>query len=364
MADTKQTALYDEHAAAGGKLVAFAGWSLPVDYGSQIREHQAVREGVGMFDVSHMTIIDVAGAGALPWLQHLIANDVGRLDIHAALYGALLNAHGGVLDDLIVYRTGADAYRCVTNAGTRDAVLQHLNAHPGNDVTWAEQALSMIAVQGPRARETFCAVTGDDQAQATKPFKAFAIDAPGGSRWLVGRTGYTGEDGVEVMLPDDDAVTLWRALAGAGVQPAGLGARDTLRLEAGLNLYGQDLDAGTSPLASNIGWTIAWEPAGRNFIGRSAIEGERHTCPHKLTGLLLNDKGVLRHGQAVSTNAGPGIVTSGSFAPTLQRSIALARVPAEAEGACEVTIRDKPKAATIVTPPFVRNGNIRIDLTP
>ena len=350
-----QTPLHAEHVAAGGKMVDFAGWSMPVNYGSQIEEHQAVRSQAGMFDVSHMTIIDVDGDDAEAFLQRVVANDVAKLATYGALYGALLNERGGVLDDLIVYKLET-GFRCVVNASTRAKVLAWFAEHAMPQAQFAEQPLAMVAVQGPAAIALAAEVMNLADLADLKPFNALAA----GGDVLIGRTGYTGEDGVEVMLPGEAAVTLWRDLLAAGVIPAGLGARDTLRLEAGLNLYGQDLDEDTSPLASNIGWTIAWDPAQRDFIGRSAIEPERGQCPQKLTGLLLQDKGVLRHGQEVTTSAGNGIITSGSFAPTMGASIALARLPKEAGGECQVDIRGKLKTAQIVKPPFVRNGKILV----
>ena len=352
--EPKRTALCDSHIAAGGKMVDFAGWYMPVNYGSQIQEHEAVRTDAGMFDVSHMTIIDVAGEGAKVFLQKLVANNVDRLDVWGALYGALLNPAGGVIDDLIVYRT-PEGYRCVVNASTRDKVIAWFDANAQADANYVEQPLSMIAVQGPNAVAKVSELLNEPISEV-KPFSALVTD----SGWMIGRTGYTGEDGVEVMLPDADAVELWQKLIEVGVAPAGLGARDTLRLEAGLNLYGQDLDEDTSPLASNIGWTIAWEPNERDFIGRSAIEGERDSYPMKLTGLVMREKGVLRHGQKVITLEGEGVITSGTFSPTMECAIALARIPAGASGECQVDIRGKQKNATIVKPPFVRNGKIRV----
>lgn len=334
-------------------MVDFAGWHMPVNYGSQVEEHHAVRKAAGMFDVSHMTIIDVAGDQALAFLRRLVANDVNRLEVHDALYGALLNPAGGVIDDLIVYRL-QQGYRCVVNASTRAKVLDWFAQQQWPEVEFTEQAESMIAVQGPEAVAKAGAVLNQDLADL-KPFSALPLND-----MLIGRTGYTGEDGVEIMLPHAQAPDLWDRLVAVGVQPAGLGARDTLRLEAGLNLYGQDLDEATSPLESNIGWTIAWEPADRDFVGRAAIEPQRKIYPRKLTGLILRDKGVLRHGQVVHTSAGEGMVTSGSFAPTLSASVALARLPRDAEGECEVDIRGKLKKAEIVKPPFVRHGKIRI----
>lgn len=352
---TNKTALYNEHRNCGGKMVDFAGWMMPVNYGSQIKEHLAVRTDVGMFDVSHMTIIDVQGSNAQVFLQRLVANDVAKLDLWQALYGALLNENGGIIDDLIVYRQ-PEGFRCVVNASTRQKVLAWFDQHRLNDMSFSEQALSMIAVQGPNAIKIASAALKHELTDL-KAFHAVTVNQD----WMVGRTGYTGEDGVEVMLPDADAVALWRSLVDLGVTPAGLGARDTLRLEGGLNLYGQDLDEETSPLASNIGWTIAWEPADRAFIGRSAIAVERTTKPFKLTGLILQDKGVLRHGQTVATQAGEGVITSGTFSPTMQVSIGLARLPRAALGECQVDIRGKLKKARIVKPPFVRNGKICID---
>lgn len=350
---TKQTALYDAHVAAGGSMVDFAGWMMPVNYGSQIEEHHAVRQAAGLFDVSHMTIIDVQGAQSLGFLQRLVANDVGRLDEQAALYGALLNERGGIIDDLIVYRL-SDRYRCVVNASTRDKVLAWFEANRVSGAEFTEQPESMIAVQGPQAIDHASAVLGQDLHEL-KPFSCAQV-----GEMLVGRTGYTGEDGVEVMLPHAGAVDLWQAFTARGVAPAGLGARDTLRLEAGLNLYGQDMDETTTPLECNIAWTVARSPEDRDFIGRQAIEPLRKTYDNKLTGLILRDKGILRHDQRVITPEGDGVVTSGSFSPTLQSSIALARIPRAAQGECEVEIRGKRKKAEIVKPPFVRHGKILV----
>jgi len=347
-----KTALFDAHVAAGGKMVDFAGWMLAVNYGSQIEEHNAVRTSAGMFDVSHMTIIDVQGTDAEAFLRRLVANDVAKLEPWGALYGAVLNDQGGVIDDLIIYRL-PEAYRCVVNAGTRAKVLGWFAKHALPAMEFAEQNLAMIALQGPTAIETMNRIHPGAVPDDVRPFMACRH-----GEWLIGRTGYTGEDGIEIMLPEAEAGDLWHALRTCGVQPCGLGARDTLRLEAGLNLYGQDLDEETSPLASNLAWTIAWHPEERQFVGRGAIEPERGNCPTKLTGLVMQDKGILRHGQLVTTSAGDGIITSGTYSPTLQLSIALARVPKNATGDCQVDIRGKLKQAKIVKPPFVRFGKI------
>lgn len=352
MAD--KTPLFDAHVAAGGKMVDFAGWMMPVNYGSQIEEHTAVRTDAGVFDVSHMTIVDVDGPDAEAFLRKVIANDVSGLVAYQALYGTALNAHGGILDDLIVYRL-PKGYRCVVNASTREKMLDWFDAQAMTNMRIEHKPQIMLAVQGPEAINKLVAAT-DLPALSIKPFCAASH-----GDWLIGRTGYTGEDGVEVMLPVDQGLALWDALLEAGVKPAGLGARDTLRLEAGLNLYGQDMDETTSPLVSNIGWTVAWEPADRAFIGRYALQGARGAPTHKLTGIILEDKGVLRHDQPVETDTGAGVVTSGTYSPTLQRSIGLVRVPADASAECFVDIRGTLKKARLVKPPFVRKGKILVN---
>ena len=351
-APMRRTPLLECHVAAGARMVPFAGWEMPLHYGSQLTEHHAVRGSAGMFDVSHMAIIDLAGEGCRAFLQRLIANDVDRLQAPGkALYSVMLNETGGVIDDLIVYRRPA-GYRVVSNAGTRSRVLAWLAAQNVERVEIVERDLAMIALQGPRALERFDAVRGWGNLAALAPFTAEER-----GDWMVARTGYTGEDGIEVMLPGADAVALWQDLAAAGVTPVGLGARDTLRLEAGLNLYGQDMDEATSPLVANLGWTIAWSPQTRAFVGRPALEALRTAgVQARLTGLVMEARGVLRHGQSVQTSAGPGIITSGIFSPTLGYSIALARLPKQAAGECQVEIRGKLLAARIVKPPFVRKG--------
>jgi len=350
------TPLHPAHVAAGARLVPFAGWEMPLHYGSQLAEHHVVRSGSGVFDVSHMAIFDLSGAGATSLLERVVANNVARLDgVGKALYGVALNEQGGVIDDLIVYRR-AEGYRVVSNAGTRARVREWLAACNSSGATIAEQPLAMLAVQGPRALQLFEQAADWADLGSLPSFSA----AERGS-WMVARTGYTGEDGCEVMLPGDEAMALWNELVRLGVTPVGLGARDTLRLEAGLNLYGQDMDESTSPLVSNLGWTIAWKPAERQFIGRAALEAERaRGVGERLTGLVMEARGVLRHGQPVRTAVGMGVVTSGIFSPTLGYSIALARVPqngsSPAEQQCEVEIRGKWHPARLVKPPFVRSG--------
>ena len=348
----KQTPLYDEHVAAGARMAPFAGWAMPLHYGSQIAEHHAVRRDAGMFDVSHMTVIDFSGRDALRLLRLTMANDPSKAVPGKAVYGVLLNADGGVIDDLIVYgrETG---YRAVVNASTRDKVLDWLRGHARVlDVEMRERAdTGMVAVQGREARARFAAATGID-TDGLAPFSFLERGT-----WMVARTGYTGEDGVEVVLPSTEAVALWRRLKSAGVAPAGLAARDTLRLEAGLNLYGQDMDEEVTPLESNLGWTVAWTPVEREFIGRAALARQREAKPARvLKGVVLAGKGVMRRGYDVDTDLGKGVVTSGVFSPTLGYSIALARLPRGAAGDCAVKIRAASVPARIVRPPFVRDG--------
>ena len=353
----KQTPLYATHVRLGGKLVDFAGWDMPLHYGSQVEEHHLVRRDAGMFDVSHMLAIDLEGAGAHDLLHRLIANNVDKLTVPGrALYSCMLNPQGGVIDDLIVYFFRTDFYRVVVNAGTADKDLAWIMQHAGSVAVKPRRDLAMIAVQGPNARaKTWAALPGSEAASAElKPFHAAWFgDA------LIARTGYTGEDGFELMIPAERAESTWNALLDAGVKPAGLGARDTLRLEAGMPLYGQDMDEQTSPLAAGLGWTVDLA-APRDFVGKSVLAGRR---PDKLTlGLLLTDKGVLRAHQKVFAAQGEGEITSGTFSPTMNRSIALARLPSGVAvgDTVEVEIRDKRLKATVVKPPFVRNGKILI----
>jgi len=355
---SQRTCLYDNHINHGGKIVDFAGWEMPINYGSQMEEHHQVRTDAGMFDVSHMTVVDLQGAGVTAFLQYILANDVGKLKTSGkALYSAMLDENGGVIDDLIVYYMNGEWFRMVVNAGTRDKDLAWINKQSANfDVRVTERAeVAMIAVQGPNAREKAISVLPTDVAQAAGDLKRFVGAASGD--WFVARTGYTGEDGFEIILPEARASEFWEALAGVGVKPIGLGARDTLRLEAGMNLYGTDMDESTSPLISNLGWTIAWEPEERHFIGRDKITAEKLAgVQQKLVGLVLEDKGVLRGHMKVVCDAGEGETTSGTFSPSLKQAIALARVPASIGDSCEVEIRNKRLKAKVVKPVFFREG--------
>ncbi|AFN79671.1 glycine cleavage system aminomethyltransferase GcvT [Stutzerimonas nitrititolerans] len=358
----QRTPLYDQHLALGAKMVDFGGWDMPLHYGSQVEEHHQVRRDCGVFDVSHMTVVDVAGAQAKAYLQRLLANDVARLaQVGKALYSAMLNEQGGVIDDLIVYLTD-EGYRLVVNASTRDKDLAWMRAQAsGFEVRIDERAdLAMLAIQGPQARTRMMDLVTQPRAaliQELKPFQGLAA-----GDWFIGRTGYTGEDGLEIILPAEQAPDFFSELVGAGISPIGLGARDTLRLEAGLNLYGQDMNEEVSPLAANMGWTIAWEPAERAFVGRGALEEQRERSEQpKLVGLVLEERGVLRAHQVVRVNGiGEGEITSGSFSPTLGKSIALARVPANTGERAEVEIRNKWYPVRVVQPTFVRHGKVLV----
>ncbi|MAG43713.1 MAG: glycine cleavage system protein T [Oceanospirillaceae bacterium] len=353
----KKTPLYDCHLDAGGKIVDFGGWDMPIHYGSQIQEHNAVREAAGMFDVSHMTIVDVRGPDAKAYLQKLLANDVDKLkETGKALYTGMLNNDGGVIDDLIVYRMDG-WFRTVVNCATREKDLEWMTAHTkGFDISLTERPeMAMVAVQGPEALGMVQKVR-PEAADLIDNLKVFQGLPQHG--WFYARTGYTGEDGLEIMIPKEDAADFWQQLSEAGVQPCGLGARDTLRLEAGMNLYGNDMDESVSPLIAGMGWTVAWEPADRDFIGRAALEAEKADgVAMKQVGLVLETRGVMRsHQKVIVEGAGEGEVTSGTFSPTLQYSIAIARVPATTGDTAQVDLRGKLTDVRVIKLPFVRNG--------
>lgn len=356
----KRTALYQQHQLAGAKLVDFAGWEMPLHYGSQIEEHHAVRRNAGMFDVSHMAIVDIQGTDAGTFLRYLLANDVSRLkEPGKALYSCMLNEQGGIIDDLIVYFVAPNNYRLVVNAGTRAKDLAWIKQQAQNFVTTITERtdLAMLAIQGPLAREKVIQLFNENQRDAITTLKPFQFTKY--NEWFIARTGYTGEDGFEIMLPATEATAFWQTLLNIEVSPCGLGARDTLRLEAGLNLYGVDMDETVTPLESNLTWTVMFEPHDRNFLGRKALEDQqKQGIPRKLVGLVLEERGVLRNHQHVTVeSAGEGEITSGSFSPTLGFSVALARIPANIDTThCHVAIRDKLVPARIVKPPFVRNG--------
>ena len=359
---TQKTILNDTHRALGAKMVDFGGWDMPIHYGSQIDEHHQVRRDAGMFDVSHMTVVDLRGERVREFLRHLLANSVDKLKVPGkALYSCMLNPQGGVIDDLIVYFQDESFFRLVVNAATREKDLAWIGEQATAFGVSVEERpdFAMIAVQGPNAREKVIGLlAAGDQAAARKlgRFAALHATSASGIPLFVARTGYTGEDGFEIVLPEAGAVAFWDALLSVGVKPAGLGARDTLRLEAGMNLYGQDMDESVSPWEANLGWTIALDE-GRDFIGRKALEAQKAAGVKRvMVGLVLDEKGVLRHGQAVLTANGNGEILSGSFAPTLNKAVAFARIPAGEPGDVRVDIRGKEVPVRVVKYPFVRDG--------
>jgi aminomethyltransferase len=373
----KATPLNSVHRAAGAKMVDFGGWDMPVNYGSQIEEHHAVRNDAGMFDVSHMCVVDLKGANVRAFLRGLLANNVDKLQAPGkALYSCMLNPQGGVIDDLIVYYFAEDWFRLVVNAGTAEKDIAWIRQQ--NDATnggltitprradLSDDGIALVAVQGPNARAKVWQVVPQTQApsEGLKPFNAVIVhDTPFGEL-MVARTGYTGEDGFEIGVPASQVEALWNALAAAGVKPAGLGARDTLRLEAGMNLYGQDMDDNVSPLDAGLAWTVdlVSERAGApdGFIGKAALQ--QNGQKQNFVGLILREKGgILRaHQKVVAASGNAGEITSGTFSPSMQQAIALARVPVDVAigDTVHVEIRDKKLAASVVKLPFVRNGKI------
>jgi aminomethyltransferase len=361
----KKTALHSRHQTLGAKLVDFGGWEMPIHYGSQLEEHHAVRAGCGMFDVAHMAAVDLHGARTREFLRTLVANDVAKLKTAGkALYTCMLNEQGGVIDDLIIYGMVSgreDWFRMVVNAGTTDkdlAWIRPLAAKFGVEVKHRSD-LGILAVQGPKTRELVgqhIPAAIRDAALALKAFQSVYAEP-----WFVATTGYTGEDGFEFIVPHAELAALWDKLVKDGVRPCGLGARDTLRLEAGMNLYGLDMDDAVSPLECGLAWTVAFDPADRQFTGRAALEAQRAAPPRKQQGLVLEGRGVLRsHMKLRYANGATGETTSGSFAPSMKTSIALARAQGNAEGACEVEIRGQWLPCRVVQPPFVRNGKVLV----
>lgn len=360
---SKQTALHEVHRRSGGKLVAFAGWELPLHYGSQIAEHVAVRTAAGMFDVSHMGVVDLTGPQSRTFVRHLLANDLDRLPgPGAAMYACMLNASGGILDDVIVYWTSETQLRLVVNAATRERDVAWITrqAAPYAVEVVARDDLSMIAVQGPRARELAAS------ALAWLPPEADALSVMRFVRTgdcQAARTGYTGEDGYELIMPHVAAVETWEGLRAAGVVPCGLGARDSLRLEAGLRLYGSDMDESVTPYDCSLGWTVALTPSDRDFIGREGLLARPAAGSARFVGLILEDPGVLRsHLRVRLANGAEGVTTSGGHSPTLDRSIGFARLPPGGQDACSVEIRGRWKRCRIVPPRFVRHGQALVAL--
>lgn len=364
---SKRTPLFAQHQQAGAKFVDFHGWEMPLHYGSQIAEHLQVRHDAGMFDVSHMTVVDLLGAGGRQFLRYLLSNDIDRLPhVGKAMYSCMLNHHGGVVDDLLCYMRAADNYRLVLNSATREQVLPWIRQQAEGFALgiYEQQNYALIAIQGPNAIEKTMLALNPDQLDAVTTLQPF--EGRDVNDWFFARTGYTGEDGLEIMLPAAEAASFWTALLSAGIKPCGLGARDTLRLEAGLMLYGQDMDENTTPLESGLAWTVSWEPEDRDFIGREALEIQKQEgLKRKMVGLLLQERGVMRPQQRVLIEGiGEGKITSGSYSPVLQQSIAFARVPIAAEDKCLIAIRDELVPAVIVKPRFVKFGKSLIPSVP
>jgi len=339
------TPFFDNHVLAGAKLVDFAGWALPIHYGSLVDEHHAVRSDAGMFDVSHMTVMDITGDEST-----------------RAMYGCLCQPDGGVVDDVIVYRLSASHHRVISNAATRSKVLSWLQTtHEITELQCiASDALSMLAVQGPLAAKRLAALESDLFSQSVDIASMPAFSCQKLANAFIGRTGYTGEDGFEIIVPAADANRCWQLLVDAGIKPCGLGARDTLRLEAGMSLYGQDLDEEHSPFESGVGWTVDFSDAQRDFVGRTVL-AQQHAdgAGYCRIGLELSGRGVLRAEQVVCVgDRAVGKVTSGTFSPTLQRTIALARIERTAATSepLSVLIRNKPVAAYRVPVPFYKRN--------
>ncbi len=354
------TALHAAHNALGAKMVDFHGWYMPLHYGSQLQEHQQVRQHTGLFDVSHMTIIDILGSGARSFLRHLLTADMDKLpNTGRALYSCMCNDQGGVIDDLIVYQRTSSLYRIILNSATRTRDLAWIREQvKAYKVDIHERAdLAMIAIQGPNAISQSLSVLTTTVADAVSKLEAFAYIEL--EDLFIARTGYTGEDGLEIIAPPAHIISLWQALINTGIQPCGLAARDTLRIEAGLLLYGQDMDESITPLESSLGWTIAWDPTDRDFIGRKSLESQREQgTHHRLVGITLQGKGMLRSGQRVIIEGFPdGIITSGTFSPILGQSIGFARVPRETPDTVEVEIRDKHLYATVGNIKFIKKGH-------
>ncbi len=369
--ELKITPLFNAHQKMGAKLVDFGGWKMPIHYGSQIEEHHQVRRDAGMFDVCHMTIVDLRGCEVMAYLSRLLANDVAKISDKPgkALYSCMLNNDGGVIDDLIIYAMDSAWVRVIVNSATRVKDLAWMRSQLGTsavDLTERDD-LAMIAVQGPNARTLAAEALGDEivGAKQLKPFNALLINQGAANERFVARTGYTGEDGYEIVCSNEQAEAVWNRLAASGVKPCGLGARDTLRLEAGMNLYGSDMDETQSPLESGLSWTVDFSNEQRHFIGREALEKQKTSgLKYKFVGLILNGKGVLRaHQKVIVANEGEGELTSGTFSPTMQKAIGFARIPMAAGEQCQVQIRNKLLDARIVKLPFVRQGKILVQIT-
>jgi aminomethyltransferase len=362
--ELKRTPLFEQHRAAGARIIPFAGWEMPVQYAGIVEEHRAVRERAGLFDVSHMGELWLRGPSALEVLAGLVTNDAARLPIGKGLYTCACNAQGTILDDLIVYRVAAEEALVVCNAGNRAKMAPHFAQAAKGRCDFADEsdATALLALHGPRAVEVLRAL--QLPAQLTElPRFGVGRGVLRGLPVLVARTGYTGEDGFELFVSAAQAAQLWSLLLEAGgtfgLQPVGLGARDTLRLEAALRLYGNDIDETTDPWEAGLGWTVKLE--GRSFLGSDALqERKRRGLTRKLVGLEMVGRGIARHGYPVVHGGQQiGLVTSGSPCPTLGKNLGLAYVPiahAELGSQLHVEVRGKPIEAKVVALPFYKRG--------
>ncbi|MCA1687302.1 MAG: glycine cleavage system aminomethyltransferase GcvT [Actinobacteria bacterium] len=349
------TPLYDEHKALGARLVDFAGWEMPVQYEGIKAEHQAVRNRVGLFDVSHMGEAFFRGPDAEEAVQRLVTRDVSRLDEGQAGYSVVCYEDGGTVDDVIVYRR-PDDFLVVVNASNREKDLDHFRENTGDldvEISDETEEWALLALQGPEAPDLLQDLTGTDLS-TLKPFR-FAEGEVAGAKTIISRTGYTGEDGFELYLPSDDAPRVWRELLEAGATPAGLGARDTLRLEAGMCLYGNELDPETTPLEAGIGFAVHLDKE-QEFIGQDALRKEKEEgLRKKLVGFEVEGRGIARHDHPVRVDDDTvGKVTSGTLSPTLNKAIGLALVSPGVEDRFEVVIRDRPVEAHTVELPFYK----------
>ncbi len=357
-----RTPLYEQHLALGAEMSEVNGWELPLHYGSQVEEHCQVRKDCGVFDVSFMTVVDVLGEQAKAYLHYLLANDVELLHGNGSgLYSVMLNEQAGIIDDALIYLM-PDGYRLMFNTGFTDRIIGWMKLNKGifKVTIKPQQDIAILSIQGPNAVSKLVKLLDQQYVAQLEKLQPLYSCLVGG--WFISRTGYTGEDGVEIILPKAEAEHLWLELVGAGIMPIGMRARDTLRLEAGYSLYGQDMNEDISPLSCNMDWTVAWIPEDRNFIGREALDKKRQNgiC-NKLIGLVSEERGTLHNGQLVRIEGKEeGVITSTNFSPTLGKCIALARVPVKTGSRAEVEIKGKWYPVRIVSPRFVWHGEILI----
>ena len=352
----RRTPLFDAHLRAGARMVEFAGWEMPVQYTSVLEEHHAVRNDAGLFDVSHMGVFAFEGPGALEDCNRLITNDLARIEDGRALYTVVTSERGGTVDDVICYRVSTERILVVVNAANREKDLNWFLSH-GAKVRDESDRWALLALQGPRAQSLLQPLASIDLG--TIRFFRFAEAELGGKRAIVARTGYTGEDGFEIFCRPEDAEALWTALVDAGARPCGLGARDSLRLEAALCLYGHELTDEHTPFEAGLDWVVKLDKA--DFVGKEALLRQRaEGVKRKLVGFTLEDRGIPRSGYPVLHEGKEvGVVTSGTMSPTLKKPIGLAYVPAELASVgstFEVKIRDKAAKARVIETPFYRRS--------